>query len=317
MPALLTHNIFGQTVYEINFTSLFATQDERDAFYLGNQGPDPMFFRARAKPSQIKQAHEIANNLHAEKMSKTLDDLRHGLKKLPEEDFNIGRAYALGYLAHYILDKSVHPYVYSTQYSLMDLDDDLKTSEGAVHGVIESDLDSILMLRYRGIDITDIKIADYIPSSKRVKRVAGALMNYTIMHGLGIEFPATEVAASINDMKWIYSSIEPLGSPISHLIRVVEGTASGKYSQIQSICHRPADSPDSSLLNLNHYTWIDPYTHEKRNESFLDLFDEGVEFFNETYQAYLEGEPTEKITQHITFDGAHLTPEEIKGVEVK
>ncbi len=315
MPALITHNVFGQMVYERNFASLFETQDERDAFYIGNQGPDPMFFRCRTTPAQIKLAHQIASDLHSEKMSKTLDALRTALKKLPAEDYKVGRAYVLGYLAHYVLDKSVHPYIYSTQYAIMDLDEDLAGSAGAVHGVIESDLDSVLMLRLYGIQISQVKPSDYVPSSERVKRVVGALLNYTIVHGLGIEFPATEVAASIDDMKWIYTTIEPLGSPMSHVVRLLEGTTSGKYSQIQSLCHRRADSVDSNLLNLNHYSWEDPYTHEARNESFLDLFDEGVEYYNSVFQAYLNGESTEQITQHITFDGAHLTSEELRGLE--
>ncbi len=315
MPALITHNVFGQMVYEKNFTSLFKTQDERDAFYIGNQGPDPMFFRCRTTPAQIKIAHQVASDLHSEKMSKTFDSLRLALKKLPEEDYNVGRAYVLGYLAHYMLDKSVHPFIYSTQYSLMKLDEDLAGSPGAVHGVIESDLDSILMLRFFDIQISQVKPADYVPNSERVKRVVGALLNFTIVHGLGIDFPATEVAASIDDMKWIYSTIEPLGSTMSHVIRVLEGTSSGKYSQIQSLCHRRADSADSSLLNLDHFEWEDPHTHEIRNESFLDLFDEGIEAYNNVFEAYLNGEATEKFTQHITFDGAHLTPEEIRGIE--
>ncbi len=315
MPALITHNVFGQMLYEKNFTSLFKTQDERDAFYIGNQGPDPMFFRSRTTPAQIKFAHQVASDLHSEKMSKTLDSLRQALRKLPEEDFNVGRAYILGYLAHYILDKSVHPFIYSTQYSIMELDEDLAGSPGAVHGVIESDIDSILMLRFYGIQISQVKPSDYVPNSERVKRVVGALMNYTIVHGLGIDFPATEVAASIDDMKWIYTTIEPLGSPMSHVVRVVEGNTSGKYSQIQSLCHRRADSADSTLLNLQHHNWEDPHTHETRNESFLDLFDEGLENYNKSFQAYLDGESTEKITQHITFDGAHLTPEELRGME--
>ncbi len=317
MPALITHNVFGQMVCEKNFSSLFTTQDEKDAFSIGNQGPDPMFFRCRATPSQIKLAHQVASDLHSEKMSKTLNALRQALKKLPEEDYSVGLAYVLGYLSHYILDKTVHPYIYSTQYAIQEMDEELAESSGAVHGVIESDLDSILMLRFFGLQISQVQPKDYVPNSDRVKRVVGALMNYAIVHGLGIDFPATEVANSIDDMKWIYTTIEPLGSTMSHVVRVLEGTSSGKYSQIQSLCHRRADSADSTLLNLDHYKWEDPNTHQQRTESFIDLFENGIEAYGKAYKAYLEGEPCETITEHITFDGAHLTEEELRGVEVE
>ena len=45
MPAILTHDLFGQGVLE-DVTSLLKVRSaaERDAFLLGNQGPDPLFY---------------------------------------------------------------------------------------------------------------------------------------------------------------------------------------------------------------------------------------------------------------------------------
>ena len=45
MPAILTHDLFGRGVLE-DVTSLLGMRslDERDAFLLGNQGPDPLFY---------------------------------------------------------------------------------------------------------------------------------------------------------------------------------------------------------------------------------------------------------------------------------
>ena len=45
MPAILTHDLFGRGVLE-DATALLnlRTPAERDAFLLGNQGPDPLFY---------------------------------------------------------------------------------------------------------------------------------------------------------------------------------------------------------------------------------------------------------------------------------
>ena len=44
MPALITHDFFGRDVYDRLYTFIGGSRDEADAFLLGNQGPDPLFY---------------------------------------------------------------------------------------------------------------------------------------------------------------------------------------------------------------------------------------------------------------------------------
>ena len=44
MPAILTHDFFGQDVYAAHSHVIGKSIDEKDAFLLGNQGPDPLFY---------------------------------------------------------------------------------------------------------------------------------------------------------------------------------------------------------------------------------------------------------------------------------
>ncbi len=44
MPALLSHHLFGKTVVSKMGGGAFPTINERAAFLLGNQGPDPLFY---------------------------------------------------------------------------------------------------------------------------------------------------------------------------------------------------------------------------------------------------------------------------------
>ena len=47
MPAILTHDFFGKDAFDIAAGKLgFSTMEEREAFLLGNQGPDPLFYLA-------------------------------------------------------------------------------------------------------------------------------------------------------------------------------------------------------------------------------------------------------------------------------
>ncbi len=44
MPAIITHDLFAKDIYGAAFESIGGTRDEAEAFLLGNQGPDPLFF---------------------------------------------------------------------------------------------------------------------------------------------------------------------------------------------------------------------------------------------------------------------------------
>ena len=44
MPSLITHDFFGRDVYDRLFGTIGGSRDEAEAFLLGNQGPDPLFY---------------------------------------------------------------------------------------------------------------------------------------------------------------------------------------------------------------------------------------------------------------------------------
>ena len=44
MPSIITHDTFGQDIDRDLFTSIGGSRDEAEAFLLGNQGPDPLFY---------------------------------------------------------------------------------------------------------------------------------------------------------------------------------------------------------------------------------------------------------------------------------
>ena len=96
MPAIITHDFFGRDVYDALFQTIGGSRDEADAFLLGSQGPDPLFyavadFRATAY-------HKLGNTMHSRKPAELLAALKDSLSVLDPEEKPLGRAYALGFL---------------------------------------------------------------------------------------------------------------------------------------------------------------------------------------------------------------------------
>ncbi len=64
MPAILSHHLFGRSVLARNNNRSFATRNARDAFLLGNQGPDPLFFVTRSLA--LADAKRLGSRMHSD-----------------------------------------------------------------------------------------------------------------------------------------------------------------------------------------------------------------------------------------------------------
>ena len=118
MPALITHDTFGRDVYDHRHSFIGGTRDEADAFLLGNQGPDPLFYSVLSP--RLHAVHRLGNRMHNEKPSELLEAFKQSLFVLKEGERGIGRAYALGFLCHYLLDSTMHPCLLYTSPSPRD-----------------------------------------------------------------------------------------------------------------------------------------------------------------------------------------------------
>ena len=110
MPALITHHLFGEESIDRLPQGVITSDEERIAFILGNQGPDPFFFHILTP--RVSDCTLLAQVMHRSRMSRQFACLRDGVSHLLPRDASLGRAFALGLLSHYVLDRNAHPFVY-------------------------------------------------------------------------------------------------------------------------------------------------------------------------------------------------------------
>ena len=146
MPALITHHLFGEESIDRLPQGVITSDEERIAFILGNQGPDPFFFHILTP--RVSDCTLLAQVMHRSRMSRQFSCLRDGVSHLLPRDASLGRAFALGLLSHYVLDRNAHPFVYEQQFGIVESDPELEASGSQVHAVLESDLD-VLMLQLK------------------------------------------------------------------------------------------------------------------------------------------------------------------------
>lgn len=308
MPALITHHLFGEEAVQRIPHEITADSLEYTAFILGNQGPDPLFFRFRGLGAPI--AHELGQRMHASRMSAAFGALRDGVSRLPRADAGIGRAFALGLLAHYALDRTAHPFVYQQQWGIMDADRSLADCGSEVHAVIETDIDLyMLQTKRNGATVEDCPPAAEIVTSERVNRVAGALMSYVASFAFGIEMSGREYGGAVADMQLVYQLIEPAGAPVSAGVSGIEGLVRGK-SMTGALAHPVTQDLPAGAVNLARKPWHDPFTGEQHTDDFAQTFGRALDYYADAAHRFIAGEDMARVTSHVNYSGRPLGADE-------
>ncbi len=308
MPALITHHLFGEESIDRLPRGVITSDEERIAFILGNQGPDPFFFHMLTP--RISDCMSLAQVMHRSRMSRQFSCLRDGVSHLQPRDANLGRAFALGLLSHYVLDRNAHPFVYEQQFGIVESDSELEDSSSQVHAVIESDLDVLMLqLKRDGATVDDYPPAGEIVTTDRINRVAGVLMSYVAGRVYGIDIPAGEYGAAVANMQRLYRAIEPAGSAKTRAISLVEGLVHD-YSLLDGLAHRVTTGLPERTGNLGHLTWKNPFTDEVSNESFPEVFDRALVDYECTVARFIETGDMDAVTSHVNYSGRVLEADE-------
>ena len=130
MPATYAHYRFARQMLDILPDSLnAAAKDFPSLFLTGAQGPDLMFFY---RPLKFNAVNKVGYDLHDESGRLFFSNARNIISDSPKRrDY---KAYALGLLCHYALDKACHGYI----------ENKIRIS-GVSHSDIEKEFDKYLM----------------------------------------------------------------------------------------------------------------------------------------------------------------------------
>lgn len=105
MPNYYAHSIFGQKVCAAADPALRRVIDQQwESYACGQYGPDPLFFYQVWHHNPVKQEGHAIHNISP---ATVLERLRRPIEK--GAPFALG--YALGFLCHFLLDSSCHPYI--------------------------------------------------------------------------------------------------------------------------------------------------------------------------------------------------------------
>ena len=322
MPAILTHDFFGRDAADIVSAQVsLISRDAHDAFMLGNQGPDPLFYLI-ADPRISKQSR-VGGLMHHARPAKLLASLSDALTMLTQAERPVGDAYAAGFLCHYLLDSAAHPLIYAEQYALCDAGvEGLDRSDGSiVHAEIERDLDEMVLFEKRHETVATFRpYREVLHASDATLAIIDKLYFYMNLwtYNRTLEMDTfTHAVKSFRLLQRLFWS--PTGKLSSALGVVDRGVQHTRYSLVKAMSHRVRSSADSPFANQGHHEWTNPFAQTPSSESFWDLYEEALgRVFDAEAQFFADGfdlAAAERLTGGLNFSGQAVDPDAIEDSE--
>lgn len=318
MPALITHDFFGRDMAlraqsgGAPLAAVGNTREERNAFLLGNQGPDPLFYAA-AVPWLAGQ-RRIGSRMHAEKPAELLCAMRRAADILPAADRSVGAAYLAGFACHYALDSTAHPLVFAQQYAICDAGvPGLARRDGSdVHAVIETEFDEMMLYTRTGATVATFSPErEILRANARTLDAVSRMYCYAVLVTYGVAVPRTLFAACVRSFRRVqrlfHSRTGTKREAVSSIERLVR-----PHSFYGAMSHRPVALEETPFENRAREPWKNPFTGKSSTASFADLYEQAQEKAAELLR-WIEAERFDidrarELTGDLDFSGRPTAP---------
>lgn len=293
MPATITHNLFGKDVYNLleNETKT-RIEPSKNIYNIFNMSFDILFF------SKAKYGHYAHNN----DVNLYFQNIINYIKTYKLENNSIVLSYLYGSICHYILDSSIHPFVYykSGQYK-----GTKETSKyRGKHNYVEYMMDAALY-KYKfnkPIYKANFKkeICEKLPQDYELSQI----INYAFKNTYDISSASSLFYKGYQNYKFVLkhgnASRFGIKKPIYKLIDFLNIYKKERFSYhcyyIRKI--------DNSVLNLDHKEWCYPVDKNLSfHYSFYDLYDiallKAKDYINAIDYALRENKPLDDIIKSL------------------
>src|SRR5574344_1561459 len=259
MPSLLTHSFFAEDFLLRHTGESNFLEANKDAFLLGSQGPDPLFFYGiwPKRGLHLNVAMDkIGNKLHSMDGTKLFYlCFQQWDKMLIPFSKDVFASFVFGQLAHYLLDSSCHPYV----LFFSGFDKKAKGIKGKYHyrhAHFEARIDSTL-----SIDRAQMKLIKRPGDVLSVEEDKMGVIseNFTaVLEGIkGGKLPKNMYADAVKNGREVCFMVNS-----AHKLKDAMIMASPLNKLFI-----PRD-PLGDVMNNGHQTWENPCTGERHSESF-------------------------------------------------
>ncbi|WP_125153416.1 zinc dependent phospholipase C family protein [Clostridium rectalis] len=270
-------------------------------FNLAAQGPDLFTYYLTLFPNRRKKLKNLGELLHT---SKTGDFIIYNIKwakgKKEDESFNIIFTYLMGFITHYALDISIHPYIYYFG-GVYNKERSHTKKYDVYHKRLETNIGSINLFREMGLNAYETPIYEEILFHKKIIDAIQQFYYNGIHNIYDIDIGKDLILYCYNGM--------------GKMFKLVVDPSKKKYKllyKLQKIIKKPLkltasiyndENKNIDYLNMKHRKWVHPCDkNEVHNESVDELYVNGVNM------------ATNMLNRAIEFINGERNSKSLKGV---
>lgn len=260
MPNVWTHLIFGQKVMEsLGEQQFIAAPHQLRMFNMGCQGPDFLFYHHFLPWQRDKTMNKLGSDMHNYSCGPVIMDLLDAVSDSARSDSDPALVYVLGFVLHHVLDRNMHPYVFSRSgFRKWD------------HQRFEVMMDTLIVRKLLGIETwktevwREINIDGALPET-----IIDAFEQITAVYypELSPKVKREYWQGAIRDMV----RAQRLFHDPSGIRRLLT------FGQITPLVYK-RNVPPLDILNESRSPWLDPVAGKHKNtDSVWDLWDQAMD----------------------------------------
>jgi hypothetical protein len=287
MPGFTTHYLFGAEAYKRSSSAEIrrVIKHNPHAFALGLQGPDMFFYYL---PSYLLHTTNLGALAHEKDTGAFFANLMESRRLFVynEEKLAAADAYIAGFIGHYTLDCAAHPYVYA--FTSYDPGKRPKHTEYfGQHAYLETEIDNEMLWEYRHMQPTRFRQDKTIQLRPLEKHVVSRMLTYAYHRTYHVFVTPFVIRGAVRWMRtWMRMVNDPSGQKKVMARFVEKWTLDRPFISPLVASDRYRFVPDP--LNESHRTWTHPWTGEKSEEDFPELFQKAGELYDFRLNAYFE-----------------------------
>lgn len=279
MPATVTHAYFGMDVYNnlpIGLKELL--MDEKKDLRMFAQGMDPFFFYHKISLKNGKKQQDFALYFHTNKTREFFINLVNYIKYNNYYQIPDVMAYLYGFIAHYVLDSTIHPYVFYKTGEWKKTDKETYKYRGLHHNM-EVFLDNYLISKREQEKVHSFKFYDYCFEFKHFSKELEEVIDYAFKETFGINEMSNFYKQALKDMHFALKYFRYDKTGVKRMVYTTcEAITPKSFFPFSVISYHISTDDKKNYLNLNKEEWCHPcLKREKHTDSFDELYDKSLQ----------------------------------------
>ena len=272
MPATAVHAYFAQDLNDI-LPKEIKNKLDVDRLKTFGQSTDSLMFYNLFSILPGKNIRDFQKYFHTNKTQEFFINLINYIKENDyTEDIDVN-SFLVGAICHYVLDSTVHPYIYyKTGY--FNKNDKSTYKYNNVHTFMETFLDNDMIKRRESINPYKFNISKFSFDTSKFSNELNDTIKYTFKETFDVD----------NMDKIYYKSLKQMRNSIfifrqdrygikKFFYKLADTFTSKRVFRFEAISYHYPLNDRHNFLNENHKLWRNPTTYNiTSTESFLDLY---------------------------------------------